>query len=252
MRILAIANQKGGVGKSTLAVHLVWLALEQGRPVLMVDLDGQANSSRTFAETFTGLLASKLFTAEPGTLTAAPQPITDRLSLIPADVEINDVEGLDLGTIERPAVHLRALSLAPETLVIIDTPPTLGRRLIAALIAADAVVSPVALNGYSIQGITDLQKTIHMVVRRFNPGLENLGLLANMVNSRSATHGQMLGELRKVLGDKLLDVTLGHRVAISDAIDRGKPVWLGSRGESAQRAAHEMRCVCTAILEKLQ
>jgi chromosome partitioning protein len=251
MQILAIANQKGGVGKSTLAVHLAWMALEQDRPVLMVDLDGQANSSRTFAETFTGLLASKLFTEEPGTLTETPQGITDRLSLIPADVEINDVEGLDLGTIERPAAHLRALPLVPETLVIVDTPPTLGRRLIAALIAADAVVSPVALNGYSIQGITDLQKTIHMVVRRFNPRLKNLGLLANMVNSRSATHGQMLGELRKALGDKLLDVTLGHRVAISDAIDRGKPVWHGSRGESAQRAAHEMRSVCTAILEKL-
>jgi chromosome partitioning protein len=251
MQILAIANQKGGVGKSTLAVHLAWLALEQARPVLLVDLDGQANSSRTFAETFTGLLASKLFTEEPGALTETPQGITDRLSLIPADVEINDVEGLDLGTIERPAAHLRALPLAPKTLVIVDTPPTLGRRLIAALIAADAVVSPLALNGYSIQGITDLQKTIQMVRARFNPRLKNLGLLANMVNSRSTTHGQMLAELREALGDKLLPFTLGHRVAISDAIDSGRPVWHRIRGESALRAAQEMRSVCTAILEKL-
>ncbi len=252
MQILAIANQKGGVGKSTLAVHLAWLALEQARPVLLVDLDGQANSSRTFADTFTGLLASKLFTAEPGTLTAAPQAISKHLTLIPADVQINDVEGLDLGTIERPAAHLRALPLTPETLVIVDTPPTLGRRLIAALIAADAVVSPLALNGYSIQGITDLQKTIQMVRARFNPRLKNLGLLANMVNSRSTTHGQMLAELREALGDKLLPFTLGHRVAISDAIDSGRPVWHRIRGESALRAAHEMRAVCAAILEKLQ
>lgn len=252
MQILTIANQKGGVGKSTLAVHLAWMALEQGRPVLMVDLDGQANSSRTFAEEYTGLIASKLFTEEPGTLTDAPQPISDKLALIPADIEINDVEGLDLATIERPPAHLRGLAMAPETLCIIDTPPTLGRRLIAALIAADAVISPLALNGYSIQGITDLQKTIQMVVRRFNPRLKNLGLLANMVNSRSATHHQMLEELRAALGKKLLPVTLGHRVAISDAIDRGRPVWHGTKGESALRAAHEMRAVCTAILEKLQ
>ena len=251
MRILAIANQKGGVGKSTLAVHLAWMALEQGRPVLMVDLDGQANSSRTFAEEYTGLLASKLFTEEPGSLTEVPQPISDKLALIPADIEINDVEGLDLATIERPAAHLRGLVMASGTLCIVDTPPTLGRRLIAALIAADAVISPLALNGYSIQGITDLQKTIQMVVRRFNPRLKNLGLFANMVNSRSATHQQMLEELRVALGKKLLPVTLGHRVAISDAIDRGRPVWQGTRGESALRAAHEMRAVCTAILEKL-
>jgi chromosome partitioning protein len=251
MQILAIANQKGGVGKSTLAVHLAWLALEQGRPVLVVDLDGQANSSRTFSEESIGLTASKLFTAEPGTLTETPQPISEKLSLIAADVAINDVEGLDLETIERPAAHLRALSLPDDTLVIIDTPPTLGRRLLAALIAADAVVSPLALNGYSIQGITDLQKSIQMVVRRFNPRLKNLGLLANMVNSRSATHAEMLAELHQALGDKLLPVTLGHRVAISDAIDRGQPVWHKTRGESAQRAAREMRAVCSTVLEKL-
>lgn len=102
------------------------MALEQGRTVLLVDMDGQANSSRTFAETFTGLLASKLFTAEPGTLTDVPQPISKRLTLIPADLAINDVEGLDLGTIERPAAHLRGLTVAPETLCIIDTPRPWG------------------------------------------------------------------------------------------------------------------------------
>jgi cellulose biosynthesis protein BcsQ len=72
-----------------------------------------------------------------------------------------------------------------------------------------------------------------------------------MVNSRSATHGQMLTELRSALGDKLLPFTLGHRVAIADAIDRGRPVWHSTKGESALRAAQEMRAVCTAILEKL-
>lgn len=251
MRTLAIANQKGGVGKSTLAVHLAWLALEQGRPVLIVDLDGQANSSRTFTDTFTDLLASKLFTAEPGTLTQVPQTLSDSLTLIPADLAVNDVEGLDLSTIERPALHLRDLTVAPETLCIIDTPPTLGRRLLAAMIAANAVVSPVALNGYSLQGITDLQKTIQMVRARFNPSLKNFGLMANMVNSRSATHNRMFKELRAALGDKLLPFTIGHRVAISDAIDSGRPVWQGARGESAQRAARDMRAVCSAILEKL-
>jgi chromosome partitioning protein len=239
------------VGKSAFAVHLARLALEQERPVLLVDMDGQANGIRTFTGELPEVLASKLFTEAPGTLRGSLRAISDQFSLILADMAINDVEGLDLGTIERPAAHLRALPLTSESLVIVDTPPTLGRRLIAALIAADAVVSPVALNGYSIQGITDLQKTIQMVRARFNPRLKNLGLLANMVNSRSTTHGQMLSELREALGDKLLPFTLGYRVAISDAIDSGRPVWHRIWGESTLRAAQEIRSVCTAILEKL-
>jgi chromosome partitioning protein len=252
MKTLVIANQKGGVGKSTLAVHLAWLALDQGRTVVVVDLDGQANTSRTFAETFGGLAASSLFTVEPGSLVEAPQVISERLALIAADIGINDVEGLDLDSIQRPALHLAALNLPPDTLVIIDTPPTLGRRLLAALIAADAVISPLALNGYSIQGITDLQRTIQMVRARFNPKLHNLGLLANMVNSRSKTHTRMRAELKAALGDKLLPFALGNRVAISDAIDRNRPVWQGTKGQSSLKAAHEMRTVCGAILEKIQ
>ncbi|WP_133510053.1 ParA family protein [Candidatus Thiosymbion oneisti] len=144
MKILAIANQKGGVGKSMLAVHLTWLALEQGQPVLLVDLDGQANSSHTFVDEFSGLTASMLFTIEPGSLTEVPQTISEQFSLISADTAVNDVEGLDLGTIERPIAHLRNLVqpssekdftceevshaklLDPEILVIIDTPQPSG------------------------------------------------------------------------------------------------------------------------------
>lgn len=254
MKILAVANQKGGVGKSTLAVHLAWLALEQGRPVLLVDLDGQANASRTFAREFTGLAASALFTTDPSALSAAPQALSDTFSLISADLGINDVEGLRLDSIRRPAAHLATLaaSMDPDTLCVIDTPPTLGRRLLAALIAADAVVSPLGLNGYSMQGIMDLQGTINTVRRKFNPRLKNLGLLPNMVNSRSATHTRMLRDMRAALGHNLLPFVINARVAISDSIDKGKPVWQGRTGESTRLAGQEMRSVCTEVLARMQ
>lgn len=256
MKTLVVANQKGGVGKSTIAVHFAWLALEQGRTVLLVDLDGQANASRTFTRDRTGLPASALFTGEPGTLTSAPQILSDRMSLIGADIGINDVEGLRLDSIRRPAAHLAAIAgtLPPDALCIIDTPPTLGRRLLAALISADAVVSPLGLNGYSLQGITDLQGTINTVRRKFNPRLQNLGLLPNMVNSRSATHNRMLRELRAALGDKVLPFTINSRVAISDAIDKGKPVWQAGSGAGASTrlAGSEMRSVCTEVLARMQ
>lgn len=254
VKTLVVANQKGGVGKSTVAVHLAWLALEQGRTVLLVDLDGQANASRTFAREFTGLAASALFTAEPGTLTSAPQALSEFFSLISADLGINDVEGLRLDSIKRPAAHLAALAstLPPDTLCIIDTPPTLGRRLLAALIAADAVVSPMGLNGYSLQGITDLQNTVNTVRRKFNSRLLNLGLLPNMVNSRSGTHTRMLRELRAALGDKVLPFTISARVAISDSIDRGEPVWQARTGASTRLAGQEMRSVCNEVLARMQ
>ena len=253
MQVITIANQKGGVGKSTLAVHLAWHALDADRPVLLVDLDGQANTSRTFSRTNEGLCASSLFVSDPGATLPAPQQITDRLSLIHADLEINDVEGIPLAAIKRPAAHLRTLAprLAPDTLVVIDTPPNLGRRLLGALIASDAVLSPLALNGYSLQGITDMQRTINTVRRKFNPGLKNLGLLANMVDLRSSTHARMLGELRQSLGAKLLPQVLHRRVSISDAIDNGRPVWRATRGSSHLAAAKEMRAVCDAIMERL-
>jgi chromosome partitioning protein len=248
LKTLTIANQKGGVGKSTLAVHLVWYAAELGYRVLLVDLDGQANSTRTFAETPKGLSASSLFRRAPdGSL---PEPVSHAVSLIHADVGINDVEGLPLETIKTPAAWLRQYRKDYEFCVI-DTPPNLGRRLLAALIAGDYVVSPVGLNGYSIQGITDLQRTILTVKKNINPHLTNLGILPNLVNHRSKTQQTLLAGLRERLGDRMLPFALTNRVAVSDAIDNRHPVWRKGRGESSQKAGEEMRQVCGEIVRRI-
>lgn len=248
MKVLAIANQKGGVGKSTIAVHIVWGAVEQGLRVLLVDFDGQANATHTFTDQpIDGTQASALFDVNP---VLSPARVTGHLSIIPADISINDIEGVDLGRIRLPASHLQVLS-ADYDLCVIDTPPNLGRRLLAALIAANAILSPMALNGYSLEGIADLQRTIITVKKKFNPQLVNLGILPNLVNQRSKTQQESLGKLREALGERVLPYILPNRVAVSDAIDNKHPVWKYTRGESSVKAGHEMKDVIQEIIQRV-
>jgi len=248
MKTLAIANQKGGVGKSTIAVHLVWRAMEAGKRVLLVDLDGQANSTRTFVEKPTGLAASALFRGEPNGM--SPSQDQNGFALVHADIGINDVEGLPLESIRTPTLWLDSFASLFD-LCVIDTPPNLGRRLLAALIAADFVISPIALNGYALQGVEALQRSIVTVKKTFNPRLKNLGILPNLVNHRSTSQGKLLAQLRATLGARVLPMELTARVAVSDAIDGNHPVWTKRRGQSAWKAGREMRSVCEELLRRI-
>jgi chromosome partitioning protein len=256
MRVLAVANQKGGVGKSTLTVHLAYAALEAGLRVLLVDMDKQGSLSLTFTapqDAQPGLMTSKLF--DVSLAGGLPQAVTDKLSIIRADGEVlGRLLGVGDGIEKRPAAHLRSFARQFD-LCLIDTPGSLGFNppmTVGALVAADAVVCPFAVGLYEADALKELWgylKTIKTAA--FNPKLRLMGLLPSKVNTKSKEEREALADLRVQLGNVILPLVLAERVAVKQATMKRRPVWKSTRGAGHQKAAVEWREACNYILGNL-
>lgn len=261
MSTVAVANQKGGVGKTTTCRGIAFSALEVEIPTLCVDLDPQANFSKTMLNrraTYLGadsitkdalehagdLTASMLFSETP--IDLQPLDCGGGAYLIRATRELLDVAAMPLEAIHRPRAALAKLA-ADYGLCVIDTPPTLGNPLYAALIAADFVVCPLTMDQDAIDGVGDLLEDIERVKQMgWNSNLVNLGLLANKVNTRRVFDMQALQQLKDELGDTMMEHVLYDRAATQYA--KNQPVWRVASGESQKLAAKEMKAVCGHIL----
>ncbi|WP_230946681.1 ParA family protein [Burkholderia cepacia] len=257
MKVFAFANQKGGVGKTTSARNVAFYAAEEGYRVLCIDFDSQKNFSKTFrqrrerligdmGEDIPSLTASGLF--EGGNITLSPLDCGDGVWLVAADRELIDVVTRPIDDLHEPRAALDKLR-ADYDVCIIDTPPTLGNPLYAALIASDFVVCPCTMDQDAIDGLGDLFEDIARVQQLgWNADLVTLGLLANRVNKRRAFDRNALDQLREELGDIVLENVLVDRAATQYAKDR--PVWRVQSGESQILAAREMKAVCAEIFRK--
>ncbi|WP_374575160.1 ParA family protein [Phenylobacterium sp.] len=229
LRILVIANQKGGVGKTTTAINLGTALAAVGEKVLLVDSDPQGNAS-----TGLGIGRAKRKKTLYDVL-MGEQPITEAivktelpgLDLVPADPDLSGVE-LELGNSPRRSFKLRdALDLIRReghyTYVLIDCPPSLNLLTVNAMAAADAVLVPLQCEFFALEGLTQLMRTIELVRGSLNPRLEIQGVVLTMYDRRNSLSEQVANDVRGHFGGTVYDTVIPRNVRVSEAPSFGKP-----------------------------
>ncbi|AEC18761.1 IncC1 [Pusillimonas sp. T7-7] len=250
MKTIVIAQGKGGVGKTACAAHIAFYAKELGKRVLVVDLD-TGNLSITMADAAIGIAASALFGESPPSCLAAKQDSSGsgRLDLIGADTLLANLAYLPLEqALSRFVVNLNSLGDQYD-LCVIDTAPGLGIALASALHAADAVISPVEMEAYSMEGIKTMMRTI-LNARTRNPKLSFLGILPSRVDRRNPRQINHLAQVQQAHQQLLVPFVIGLRSSVAEALALGVPVWT-LRKTSARAAAVEMRALGDYVVTKM-
>ena len=241
MRTLAIANQKGGVGKTTTAVSLAACCAELGRRVLLVDLDAQASASIWLGVKEEGRGLLEVFTAGAPLAPLARDTGVPGLSLVPSSLWLSNAEKALAGEPGAETVLRKALRKLPDRwdLVLVDCPPTLGLLAVAALTACREVLVPVEAKVMALNGLAQLTRTIDTVRDRLNEDLELAAILACRV-THTRLSGEVVDSLRKHFGSKVMRVEIRENVRLAEAPSYGKPINLyapESYGAEDYRAA---------------
>ena len=229
-RIIAIANQKGGVGKTTTAVNLATAFAATGRRVLVVDLDPQGNASTGlgFPTEARGPTTYDLLRGDSEVDTAMMPTVVLRLFLVPGSADLAGIE-LEMSQENRREFLLARMlrgQLGVFDEVLIDCPPSLNLLTINALVAADSVLVPLQCEFYALEGLAQLMRTIERVQQALNPRLALEGVLLTMYDQRNNLSDLVAADVRRHFGDKVYATMIPRNVRVSEAPSHGLPALL--------------------------
>ena len=235
-RILTLANQKGGVGKTTTAINLATALAAIGERVLIVDLDAQGNASTGLGIARAGREISTydLLVGEAGVVEAAVMTSVPNVAIVPSTTDLSGVE-LTIAPYADRAFRLKEafrsleqfrINGQPVSYVLIDCPPSLNLLTLNALVAADAVLVPLQCEFFALEGLSQLLQTIEQIRSTLNPRLSIQGVVMTMFDRRNNLSEQVLNDVRAEMGSLVYDTVIPRNVRLSEAPSFGKPALL--------------------------
>ena len=248
-QIIAVTNQKGGVGKTTTTINVAYNLAKSGKNVLLVDLDPQGNASSGLGITKSKSTTRDVLAGKAGLGEAVQASDYKNLSVLPTDAELATLE-TEIATAKDRAIRLKkVLADTNYDVVLIDCPPSLGLLTVNALTAANSVIIPVQTEYYALEGLGQLLETMKLVRQALNPRLAILGVVMTMHNARTTLSAQVEEQLKKHFKDRLFETVVPRNIRVAEAPSHGKPV---GEFDKWSKGARAYKALSKEVMERLQ
>lgn len=249
VQIVAVTNQKGGVGKTTTAVNVAYNLAKSGQKVLLVDLDPQGNATSGLSVSKAKATTRDVLSSKVKLEKAVQATAYNNLSVLPTDAQLATLE-TEIAAAKDRAIRLKqVLADADYDVVLIDCPPSLGLLTVNALTAAQSVIIPVQTEYYALEGLGQLLETMKLVRQALNPRLAILGVVMTMHNARTTLSAQVEEQLQKNFKGRLFNTVVPRNIRVAEAPSHGKPV---GEYDKWSKGARAYKMLAKEVAERLE